>query len=184
MWNRRPKRLRRWKRRTNTNLIQETPANLPVQESRPFLVHGQWKPGAVTTPVVDPFTGKSVAQVAQATESDVEEAVASTSGSAAVMAQLPGHARYNMLQQIAALLYRRRDECAQTITAEAGKPITDAKREVSRAIQTFTVAAEESRRIAGEVVPLDWTPGFDTHLGVLRRFPIGPILGITPSTFH
>ncbi|HBH80018.1 MAG TPA: aldehyde dehydrogenase, partial [Nitrospira sp.] len=154
-----------------------------MQESRPFLVQGQWKQGAVATPVVDPFTGKSIAQVAQATEADVEEAIESTSGSAAVMAQLPGHARYNMLQQIAALLYRRRDECAQTITAEAGKPITDAKREVSRAIQTFTVAAEESRRIAGEVVPLDWTPGFDTHLGVLRRFPIGPILGITPFNF-
>ena len=88
-----------------------------------------------------------------------------------------------MLQQIAALLYRRRDEVAQTITAEAGKPITDAKREVSRAIQTFTVAAEEARRIPGEVVPLDWTPGFDTHLGMLRRFPIGPILGITPFNF-
>ncbi len=183
MCNRRPKRLRRWKRRINTNLSQETSANLPVQESRPFLVHGQWKQGAVATSVVDPFTGKSVAQVAQATEADVEEAVASTSGSAAVMAQLPGHARYNILQQIAALLYRRRDECAQTITAEAGKPITDAKREVSRAIQTFTVAAEESRRIAGEVVPLDWTPGFDTHLGMVRRFPIGPILGITPFNF-
>lgn len=99
------------------------------------------------------------------------------------MGQLPSHARYNLLQQIAALLYRRRDEFAQTITAEAGKPITDAKREVSRAIQTFTVAAEEARRIPGEVVPLDWTPGFDTHLGLLRRFPIGPILGITPFNF-
>ncbi len=90
MCNRRPKRLRRWKRRINTNLSQETSANLPVQESRPFLVQGQWKQGAVATSVVDPFTGKSVAQVAQATEADVEEAVASTSGSAAVMAQLPG----------------------------------------------------------------------------------------------
>ncbi|MBH0207996.1 MAG: aldehyde dehydrogenase family protein, partial [Nitrospira sp.] len=85
-----------------------------MQDSRPFLVHGQWKQGAVAAPVVDPFTGKSVAQVAQAGDSDVEEAVVSTSGSAAVMAQLPGHARYNILQQIAALLYRRRDECAQT----------------------------------------------------------------------
>jgi acyl-CoA reductase-like NAD-dependent aldehyde dehydrogenase len=71
----------------------------------------------------------------------------------------------------------------KTITMEAGKPITDAKREVSRAIQTFTVAAEEARRIPGEVIPLDWTPGFDTHIGLLRRFPIGPILGITPFNF-
>ncbi|MBH0191042.1 MAG: aldehyde dehydrogenase family protein, partial [Nitrospira sp.] len=69
------------------------------------------------------------------------------------------------------------------ITAEAGKPITDAKREVSRAVQTFTVAAEESRRIPGDVIPLDWTPGTDSHLGIMRRVPIGPILGITPFNF-
>ena len=154
-----------------------------MQESRPFLVHGQWKSGELSAPVVDPFTGKLVVQVTQATESDVDEAIASTCSATATMGQLPAHARYNILQQVAALLYRRRDEFAQAVTAEAGKPITDAKREVSRAIQTFTVAAEEARRIPGEVVPLDWTPGFDTHLGILRRFPIGPILGITPFNF-
>lgn len=154
-----------------------------MQESRPFLVHGQWKQGDGASPVVDPFTGKLVAQVTQATESDIEQAVASTSSAADSMGRLPSHARYDMLQRIATLLYQRRDEFAHTITAEAGKPITDAKREVSRAIQTFTVAAEEARRIPGEVVPLDWTPGFDTHIGLLRRFPIGPILGITPFNF-
>ena len=154
-----------------------------MQEPRPFLVHGQWKQGASVCPVVDPFTGRLVAQVTQATESDIDQAVASTSSATAPMGQMASHARYDMLQQIATLLSRRRDEFAHTITAEAGKPITDARREVTRAIQTFTVAAEEARRIPGEVVPLDWTPGFDTHLGLLRRFPIGPILGITPFNF-
>ncbi len=154
-----------------------------MQEFRPFLVHGQWRSGELSAPVVDPFTGKLVAQVTQATESDVEEAIASTCSAAETMGKLPAHGRYNILQQVAALLYRRRDEFAQAVTTEAGKPITDAKREVGRAIQTFTVAAEEARRIPGEVIPLDWTPGFDTHLGVLRRFPIGPILGITPFNF-
>lgn len=154
-----------------------------MQESRPFLVHGQWKQGRIAAPVVDPFTGKLVAQVTQAAESDIDQAVASTSSAAAPIGQLPSHARYDILQEIATLLSRRRDEFAHTITTEAGKPITDAKREVSRAIQTFTVAAEEARRIPGEVVPLDWTPGFDTHIGLLRRFPIGPILGITPFNF-
>ena len=154
-----------------------------MQEPRPFLVHGQWKQGDIVSPVVDPFTGKLVAQVTQATESDIEQAVASTFSAAAPMRQLPSHARYDMLQRIATLLDRRRDEFTHTITTEAGKPITDAKREVSRAIQTFTVAAEEARRIPGEVLPLDWTPGFDTHVGLLRRFPIGPILGITPFNF-
>lgn len=154
-----------------------------MQQSRPFLLRGQWKQSDRTTRVVDPFTGRTIATVAQATDTDLEEAIASTVEAAPVMAGMPGHARYRILQQIAALLSQRRDEIASTITAEAGKPITDAKREVDRAVQTFTVAAEESRRIAGDVVPLDWTPGSDSHVGILRRFPIGPVLGITPFNF-
>ena len=154
-----------------------------MQEPRPFLVHGQWKHGERTSRVVNPFTGQTIAEVGQATGADVEQAVASTADAAAVMGNLPAHARYNMLQQMAALLYRRRDELASLITAEAGKPIADAKREVSRAVQTFTVAAEESRRIPGDVIPLDWMPGTDSHLGIMRRVPIGPILGITPFNF-
>lgn len=156
---------------------------MPVQEPRPFLIHGQWKQGGKTTPVVNPFTGQVMAEVGQAGESEVDEAIASSSQAAVSMAQLPSYVRYDILQQIAALIYRRRDQFATTITAEAGKPIADAKREVSRAIQTFTVAAEEAKRIPGEVLPLDWTPGTDSHLGILRRFPIGPVLGITPFNF-
>jgi glyceraldehyde-3-phosphate dehydrogenase (NADP+) len=154
-----------------------------VQEPRPFLVHGEWKHGERTARVVNPFTGQTIAEVVQATEADVEQAIASTASAAVAMGTLPAHARYNMLQQIAALLYRRRDELASLITTEAGKPIADAKREVSRAVQTFTVAAEESRRIPGDVIPLDWTPGTDSYLGIMRRVPIGPILGITPFNF-
>src|SRR5262245_19939570 len=99
------------------------------------------------------------------------------------MGILPSHARYHVLQKIAGGLYDRREEFARLMTAESGKPITDAKREVSRAIQTFTVAAEEAKRIPGEVIPLDWTPGTNSHLGILRRIPIGPVLGITPFNF-
>jgi acyl-CoA reductase-like NAD-dependent aldehyde dehydrogenase len=154
-----------------------------VQEPHPFLVHGQWQQSDRTSRVVNPFNGHVIADVAQATESAIEQAIASSAGAAAAMGALPSHARYKVLQQVAALIDRRRDEFASTITAEAGKPITDARREVSRAVQTFTVAAEEARRIPGELVPLDWMPGSDSHLGVLRRFPIGPVLGITPFNF-
>ncbi len=154
-----------------------------MQEPRPFLVHGEWSQSGTSARVVNPFNGQVVAEVAHAGESDVEQAIVSTSGAATAIGKLPAHARYNILQQIAAFIYRRRDEFASMITAEAGKPITDARREVTRAVQTFTVAAEEARRIPGELVPLDWTPGSDTHVGILRRFPIGPILGITPFNF-
>ncbi len=154
-----------------------------MQGPRPFLIGGQWRRGDVSAPVHNPFTGKVHAEVSLACRAEAEAAIQSTLDAAVSMAALPSHARYQMLQKIAGALYDRRDEVAQLMTAESGKPITDAKREVGRAVQTFMVAAEEARRIPGEVIPLDWTPGTDTHLGILRRFPIGPILGITPFNF-
>ncbi|MFN3681381.1 MAG: aldehyde dehydrogenase family protein [Nitrospira sp.] len=154
-----------------------------MQDIRRLLIHGQWKSTERTAPVVNPFTGETIAMVAQASESDLEQAVASSVEAAPVMANLPSHARYSILQQIAALLSQRYDELASLITAEAGKPIADARREVGRAIQTFTVAAEEAKRIGGEVIPLDWTPGTESYVGILRRFPLGPVLGITPFNF-
>jgi glyceraldehyde-3-phosphate dehydrogenase (NADP+) len=154
-----------------------------LQGPRPFLIHGQWIQGPVAVRVTNPFNGQLIAEVSQAGEAEADAAMASTAGATAAMGTLPSHARYNILQEIAALLYRRREEFAKTISREAGKPITDAKREVTRAVQTFTIAAEEAKRIPGEVVPLDWTPNTESHLGMLRRFPLGPILGITPFNF-
>jgi glyceraldehyde-3-phosphate dehydrogenase (NADP+) len=133
--------------------------------------------------VHDPFTGKVLAEVSQGSEADAEDAIESTAAATQPMGALPSHARFHLLQRIAGALYDRREEFARIMTGEAGKPITDARREVARAVQTFTIAAEEAKRIPGEVIPLDWTPGMDSHLGILRRVPIGPVLGITPFNF-
>ncbi len=154
-----------------------------MQEPRPFLIGGLWRHGETVVPVNNPFTGQLLAVVSNASSADAEAAIQSTVDAAIVMGALPSHARYHVLQKIAGGLYDRREEFARLMTAEAGKPIADAKREVNRAVQTFTIAAEEAKRIPGEVIPLDWTPGTDSHLGILRRVPIGPVLGITPFNF-
>ena len=154
-----------------------------MQEPRPFLIGGLWQRGEAVISVHNPFTGRLLAEVSSASSADADAATQSTVDAAAAMGALPSHARYHALQQIAGGLYDRREEFARLMTAESGKPITDAKREVSRAVQTFTIAAEEAKRIPGEVIPLDWTPGTDSHLGILRRVPIGPVLGITPFNF-
>jgi glyceraldehyde-3-phosphate dehydrogenase (NADP+) len=133
--------------------------------------------------VHDPFTGKILAEVSQGSEADAEDAIRSAAAATQPMGALPAHARFYLLQRIAGAIYDRRDEFARVMTGEAGKPITDARREVARAVQTFTIAAEEAKRIPGEVIPLDWTPGMDSHVGILRRVPIGPVLGITPFNF-
>lgn len=150
---------------------------------RPFLIGGRWVTGTRTLPIPNPFTGKPIAEVAQAGKADAEEAVQQAVAAFSDLRSLPAHARFSALRRIAESLSARREEIARTITAEAGKPITDARREVGRAIQTFTIAAEEAKRIPGEVVPLDAAPGSEGYLGITRRVPIGPVLGITPFNF-
>jgi glyceraldehyde-3-phosphate dehydrogenase (NADP+) len=154
-----------------------------VATARPFLSAGRWQHTATTAKIFNPFDGRLLAEVCQAGSGEIEAAIQSTIEGARVMRNQPSHARSTLLHKISDLLQARRDDCARIMAEEAGKPITDARREVGRAVQTFIVAAEEARRIGGEVVPLDWTLGTEAYWGVTRRFPLGAILGITPFNF-
>lgn len=151
--------------------------------ARPFLIGNQWRSSAVTAPVRNPFTGALVDQVCLAGQGEADEAAWAAVSAYPAMRRLAAHQRAAALLKITEGLTARREDFARTITAESGKPITDARREVGRAIQTFTIAAEEAKRIPGEVLPLDLTPGTESYLGITRRFPIGPVLGITPFNF-
>ena len=148
-----------------------------------MLIAGRWGETGTTSPIQNPFNGEVLAEVCLAGEAEVEEAIRGAVSAFAVSRRLPAHKRADALQKIADDITARKEEFARCLSAESGKPITDARREVGRAITTFTVAAEEARRIAGEVIPLDITPGTDRHVGLTRRVPIGPILGITPFNF-
>ncbi len=77
-----------------------------------------------------------------------------------------------------------RDEVAHIISAEAGKPIRDAEVETDRGVFTLETAAEEAKRLEGEVIPLDLLPSSRGRSGIVRRFPIGPIAGISPFNFR
>ena len=154
-----------------------------MENGRPFLIGGRWSQATTVAPVRNPYTGETIAHVCQASPADAESAVQSSVEGAAAMRRLSGYARSTLLAHAAQALQARQEEFARTMTAEAGKPLTDARREVGRAIQTLSIAGEEAKRIGGEVVPLDWSPGMESYWGVTRRFPIGPILGITPFNF-
>ena len=99
------------------------------------------------------------------------------------LARASSHTRATALQHVAGRLKEQKEDFAQTICLEAGKPITDARREVDRAIQTFSIACEEAKRIPGEVIPMDVSPGMERYLGLGQRVPIGPVLCITPFNF-
>ncbi|MDQ6735536.1 MAG: aldehyde dehydrogenase family protein [Nitrospirota bacterium] len=154
-----------------------------MAHARPLLIGHEWIRTATAVPVLNPFTGEQVAEVSQAGQAEAEAATAAAVSAFHSMRRLSSHARAHALAALASHLTTRQEEFAATITSESGKPVVDARREVSRAIQTFLIAAEEAKRIPGELLPLDWTPGMESYIGLTRRFPIGPILGITPFNF-
>lgn len=150
---------------------------------RPLLIGDRWQSTATVARILNPFSGTCVADVCLAGPEEADQAVTAAETAFRSLRHLPAHSRGDALAKIADLLATRREEFARTITAESGKPITDARREVNRAIETFTVAAEEARRLGGEVIPMDRAPGVDHHVGMTRRYPVGPVLGITPFNF-
>jgi len=133
--------------------------------------------------VRSPYDGSLVAVVHRAGPAEVERAIADAVEAFETTRHLPAWRRSEVLQGISDGIAARRDELARTIALEAGKPIKTAGLEVDRASFTFRVAAEEARRIYGEIVPLDWLPGNDGRVAHVRRVPLGPIAGISPFNF-
>jgi len=149
----------------------------------PYIVGGERRTSAEKVEVRNPYNQEVIAVVSYASARDAEEAIARAASAFETTRQLPSYRRAEVLRRVANELTARKEELAELITLEAGKPIRDARIEVARAVQTFTVAAEEAKRLGGELLPLDWLAGSENRWAVVRRFPIGPILGITPFNF-
>src|SRR6476619_3061555 len=118
-----------------------------------------------------------------ATEAQYEEAVEAAVAAFEVTRHLPAYERGRILRDISAGIKARREELGRLISLEAGKPIRDALVEVDRAVLTFRLGAEEAERMTGELIPLDLMPASKDRVGITRRFPIGPIAGISPFNF-
>lgn len=139
--------------------------------------------GTGTLEVHRPYDGGSLGAVSIPTEEQVEAAVAAAAAAVPAMTALPAHARAAALDHLSARIAERAEEFAALITAEAGKPLRWSRIEVTRAVSTFRWAAEEARRFSGELQRLDTDPAATGRLAVVRRFPYGAVLGITPFNF-
>jgi glyceraldehyde-3-phosphate dehydrogenase (NADP+) len=133
--------------------------------------------------VRSPYDNDLVAVVHRAGPDDIERAIAGAERAFHTTRKLPSWKREQILEGISAGILARREELARTIAQEAGKPIKAARVEADRAAFTFRVAAEESKRIYGEIVALDWLPGNENRTAHVRRVPLGPIAGISPFNF-
>ncbi|MFD0741899.1 aldehyde dehydrogenase family protein [Phytohabitans flavus] len=152
-------------------------------EITPFYVAGQKSTSDDILDVHHPYDGRTVGRTANATPEQVERAVAAAADVAAEAAALPAAARAAALDHISRRLAERTDEVAQLITAESGKPLKWARAEVGRGASTFRWAAEEARRFAGELQRLDTDAASAGRIAMIRRFPRGPVLGISPFNF-
>jgi acyl-CoA reductase-like NAD-dependent aldehyde dehydrogenase len=149
----------------------------------PIMIGGAPRETSETYEVRSPYDGAPVAVVHRATPADVEQAIAAAVEAFETTRHLASWEREQVLLAISEGIAARREEFAETIALEAGKPIKTALQEADRAAFTFRIAAEESKRIEGSIVSLDWLPGNEGRRAEIRRVPLGPIAGISPFNF-
>lgn len=133
--------------------------------------------------VRNPYQGKVIARVAQAGEEEIDAAISAAEKAFVGLREWSSFERSELLWRIHAGIQEASETLARTIMLEAGKPISLARGEVTRSLHTFQTAAEETCRFGGDLLPLDLQPDSRGRSGLYRRFPIGPILAITPFNF-
>ena len=144
---------------------------------------GKWVRTDDTFEVRSPFDGSVVAEVCRASRGQTDEAAGLAARAFETTRSLSGFDRSRILEAASAAIARRAEELARIMSLESGKTLRDARVEVARASNTFKVAAEEAKRIGGEYLPLDWIQNSEGRFGITRRFPLGPVLAITPFNF-
>jgi acyl-CoA reductase-like NAD-dependent aldehyde dehydrogenase len=148
-----------------------------------FLMCGkEWADGEGLE-VRSPWDQGLVGRVTVATRADARQAVNHAAASMRRTRALPRWKRREILEDVAGSLIEQHERFAKLIVAEAGKPLRLARAEVDRAILAFKTAAEEAARLGGESLPLDLTEGNEGRWGLVQRFPVGPVLAITPFNF-
>jgi acyl-CoA reductase-like NAD-dependent aldehyde dehydrogenase len=152
-------------------------------ETVPIYLAGEFVRAGTPLEVRDPASGELVATTWQAGPDELERATAAAVEAFDKTRRLASYERRDALAHVAERISAEADELAELLTRESGKPIRDAKGEVARAALTFRTAGEEALRINGEWLPLDWTAANRGRSGIVRRYPIGPVAGISPFNF-
>ena len=148
-----------------------------------FFLDGRWLEEGDIVDVRAPYDDAIIAHVYQGRREHAEAAITAAVKAFGTTRRLPAFERQRVLRQIATGIHDRKEEFARTLALEAGKPIKNARTEVDRAVFTFNIAAEETVRGYGEYLPLDWQQSTAGRWGIVKRFPLGPVAGITPFNF-
>jgi acyl-CoA reductase-like NAD-dependent aldehyde dehydrogenase len=157
---------------------------LTATQPHPIYLAGKWVDSPDRLEVTNPADPEAPAGATYtATPEQYDEAVQAAVAAFEQMRVLPAYERGRALREISAGIKARREEIGRLLSLEAGKPIRDALVEVDRATLTFRLGAEEAERMYGELIPLDLMASSKGRVGITRRFPIGPVAGISPFNF-
>ena len=154
-----------------------------LKKTYPYYLANQPQQPNTDLAVRDKYSGRVATRVAVPDAKAVEKAIAAALKATVPMRNFKPWARQAVLQHCAARFTERRDELAEALCIEAGKPIRDAAGEVTRLIETFRIAAEEAVRINGETLNLELAARLDGYHGYTQRVPLGPVSFITPFNF-
>ncbi|NOY38183.1 MAG: aldehyde dehydrogenase family protein [Chlorobi bacterium] len=146
-------------------------------------VAGKFKTTSTELPVTNPFTGKVFARTFLAGPDELEDAITAGLKAESVLADMPVYRRYKILTDVSEAIRKDKDRLAGVLAMESGKPYRYALGEILRAVQTFRIAAEESKRLPGEYLSIDWTEAGDGKEGWVKYFPVGLMAGISPFNF-
>ncbi len=149
----------------------------------PIYLAGEFVEAGTPLEVRNPATGELVATTWQAGPAELERATLAAVEAFGKTRRLASYERRDALAHVSQRITEHVDELAELLTRESGKPIKDARAEVSRASLTFRIGGEEALRINGEWMPLDWNAANKGRSGIWRRYPIGPVAGISPFNF-
>ncbi len=157
-------------------------AQLEFREARLF-IGGKWVDAGPSMEVLNKYSGEVIGTVPTAREEDLDIAIRAAEDAGQVMMDMPAYKRAELLSRTAHLIEEHHEDISRTIAAEAGKALKFARAETDRGISTFTIAAEEAKRIHGETVPLDAVPAGEGYFGFYTRRPVGVVAAITPYNF-
>ncbi|HSM38925.1 MAG TPA: aldehyde dehydrogenase family protein [Candidatus Limnocylindrales bacterium] len=149
----------------------------------PIYLAGEFVEAGTPLEVRNPASGELIATTWQAGPAELERATRAAVDAFAQTRRLASYQRRDALAHVAERITRDADELSELLTRESGKPIRDARGEVARAALTFRTAGEEALRINGEWLPLDWNAASRGRSGIVRRYPVGPVAGISPFNF-
>ncbi|MCK1986032.1 MULTISPECIES: aldehyde dehydrogenase family protein [unclassified Peribacillus] len=148
-----------------------------------LFINGEWIESEQYADLISPYSEEKIAEIPQASEKEVDAAIDAAYNNRAVMAKLTAYEKADILEKLVGLLNENRLKAAQIISLESSKPLKFSLGEVDRTIETYKFAAEEAKRIHGEMIPLDAARNGANRLGYTLREPIGVVAAITPFNF-